>query len=156
MSTLATTLASSVGPKLALALAYANPAHAAAPAAAATDWLTLVSTYAAIVLLAVGAFISLSGSLGLVRFPDFYARLHTAGKTDSLAQLCIFGGLALIAAVPGPDGTLRDVDTLVRIKLIMVALILFFTAPTATHAITKAAQLDGLKPWEKGDEEPHE
>ncbi len=148
MSTLASCMS------LALELA-ANPAHgpatADAAAAAGGDLLSQLQTGLIVGLLGVGAFISLSGSLGLVRFPDFYARLHTAGKTDSLAQLCIFGGLALIATVPGPDGVPRDVDTLVRLKLLMVALILFFTAPTATHAITKAAQLDGLEPWRKGD-----
>ncbi len=146
---------------MSLALEFAaNPAHgpAAADAAAAAggDLMSQLRSGLIIGLLGVGAFISLTGSLGLVRFPDFYARLHTAGKTDSLAQLCIFGGLALIATVPGPDGAPRDVDTLIRIKLLMVAVILFFTAPTATHAITKAAQLDGLKPWQKGDDQDDE
>ncbi|MCA9693351.1 MAG: monovalent cation/H(+) antiporter subunit G [Myxococcales bacterium] len=107
--------------------------------------------YVVVVLLALGCVISLTGSLGLLRFPDFYTRLHTAGKTDSLAQLCIFLGLALVTEVDG-----HAVDPLVRLKLLMVALILFFTAPTATHAITKAAHLDGLVPWKKGDPEPGE
>ncbi len=102
------------------------------------------------VLLVVGVLISLTGSLGLLRFPDFYSRLHTAGKTDSLAQLCIFVGLALIDQVT-VDGVAYPVDPLIRIKLIMVALLLFFTAPTATHAITKAAMLDGVMPWKKGE-----
>ncbi|MGB1013310.1 MAG: monovalent cation/H(+) antiporter subunit G [Nannocystaceae bacterium] len=101
-------------------------------------------------LLTIGVAISLIGSLGLLRFPDFYTRLHTAGKTDSLAQLCIFVGLAFIDHVT-VDGVVYPVDPLIRLKLLMVAVLLFFTAPTATHAITKAALLDGVAPWKKGD-----
>ena len=111
------------------------------------EWNELVTA----AFLALGCIFSLGGSIGLLRFPDFYARLHAAGKTDSLAQLCIFLGLALVTEVDG-----HAVDPLVRLKLLMVALILFFTAPTATHAITKAAHLDGLVPWKKGDPEPGE
>lgn len=99
-------------------------------------WYEIVTT----VLLALGCIISISGSYGVLKFPDFYARLHPAGKTDSLAQLLMFVGLAFVTP-----------DWLTRIKLLMVAMILFIVAPTATHAITKAAHLDGLRPWTKGD-----
>lgn len=90
------------------------------------------------VLLALGCVFSLTGSLGLLRFPDFYSRLHAAGKTDSLAQALILGGLVFVAPNWG-----------VSFRLVAIALLLLFTAPTATHAITKAARLDGLPPWTK-------
>lgn len=88
------------------------------------------------VLLALGCVISFSGSYGVLKFPDFYARLHAAGKTDSLAQALIFLGLVFVTP-----------DVLTQIKLLMVAFILLIVAPTATHAITKAAHLDGLPIW---------
>ncbi len=99
-------------------------------------WNEIITT----VLLAFGCIISLTGAAGLLRMPDFYTRLHTAGKTDSLAQLAILVGLAFVTP-----------DILTQIKLIGVGLILMIVAPTATHAITKAAHLDNLRPWQKGD-----
>lgn len=95
-------------------------------------WTEIVTA----VLLAIGVLFSLTGSLGLLRFPDFYSRLHAAGKTDSLAQVLILGGLLFVS----PDWG-------VSVRLVIIAVLLLFTAPTATHAITKAARLDGLAPW---------
>jgi multicomponent Na+:H+ antiporter subunit G len=103
------------------------------------QWNEIVCT----VLLALGCIVSLTGSVGLVRMPDFYTRLHTAGKTDSLAQLLILVGLVFVT----PDSADPTGGWLVRIKLLLVGMILLIAAPTATHAITKAAHLSGLRPW---------
>ena len=100
------------------------------------QWNEIVTT----VLLALGCVISLTGSLGLLRMPDFYTRLHTAGKTDSLGQVVILVGLVFVTP-----------DLLTQIKLVAVAMILMVVAPTATHAITKAAHLHELRPWTKSD-----
>jgi multicomponent Na+:H+ antiporter subunit G len=100
------------------------------------QWHEIVTT----VLLALGCVVTLTGSIGLLRMPDFYTRLHTAGKTDSLAQVLILFGLVFVTP-----------DWLTRIKLIMVSLILIIAAPTATHAITKAAHLSRLKIWTRDD-----
>ena len=100
------------------------------------QWNEIVTT----VLLAFGCVISLTGSLGLLRMPDFYTRLHTAGKTDSLGQVVILVGLVFVTN-----------DILIQMKLVVVALILMIVAPTATHAITKAAHLHSLRPWTKSD-----
>ena len=99
-------------------------------------WNEIVTT----VLLGLGCVISLTGSLGLLRMPDFYTRLHTAGKTDSLGQFLILLGLVFVTP-----------DVLTQIKLVVVAMILMIAAPTATHAITKAAHLHDLRPWTKRD-----
>ncbi|MQA65014.1 MAG: sodium:proton antiporter, partial [Alphaproteobacteria bacterium] len=46
-------------------------------------------------LLATGSFLVIVGSLGLVRMPDFYTRLHPAGVTDTLGIDLILMGLML-------------------------------------------------------------
>ena len=93
--------------------------------------------------LTLGCFLAFTGSLGVVRMPDFYTRLHPAGKSDTAAQALILIGLMFQAE-----------DHWVVLKLLLITGILLVTAPTATHAITKAAWLDGLIPWEKpGDAE---
>lgn len=90
---------------------------------------------AAGILLALGCIMALTGSVGLWRMPDFYSRLHPSGKSDTLAQALIIGALIVLSDNP-----------LVMAKLALLSALLFVTAPTATHAVTKAAHLDGLKP----------
>ena len=93
------------------------------------------------VIIVVGAGFSIVGAIGLLRFPDFYTRLHAAGITDTL-------GVWLILL-----GALLQVESwLVAIKLMLIVIFLFFTNPTATHALARAALTSGLKPWAKDPE----
>lgn len=103
------------------------------------------------ILLACGCVFSLSGSVGVLRMPDFYSRLHPAGKTDSFAQLLIFTGLALFSAQKifelmldkeGEHGMAMVGEANVMLKLVLIGTLILVTAPTATHAIAKAARLD--------------
>lgn len=87
--------------------------------------------------LGLGALLLISGSVGLLRFPDFYTRMHAAGVTDTLAATLIIVGLMLLAGW-----------NIVLIKLILILLFVLFTSPTACHALAKAAQHGGLKPFE--------
>ncbi|TPV92958.1 MAG: monovalent cation/H(+) antiporter subunit G [Myxococcales bacterium FL481] len=96
---------------------------------------------ASAVLLALGCLFALTGAVGIVRMPDFYTRLHPAGKSDSFAQALIIAGLML-----------QTSDPLIIAKLALISALLFVTSPTATHAITKAAHLDGLRPIEDDGE----
>lgn len=101
------------------------------------DLALTVITYAC---LAVGCFFSLTGAVGLLRMPDFYTRLHPAGKNDTLGVLFIVTGLLA--------ETLKyDYGFFVGAKLLLVVLFVFLTAPAATHALTQAAFLEGLRPW---------
>lgn len=92
------------------------------------------------VLLALGCFFALTGGIGVLRMPDFYTRMHPAGKSDTAAQTLIFVGLIVHAGF-----------SLVSVKLLLIVLFLFITAPTATHAVAKAAYLSKLKPWRPGE-----
>jgi multicomponent Na+:H+ antiporter subunit G len=85
-------------------------------------------------ILAGGAF-CLVGALGILRMPDFYTRVHAASVTDVVGSFAILLGLALQA---GP--------TLVAVKLVFIALLIFFTSPAATHALVKAALERGVEP----------
>lgn len=96
--------------------------------------------FLSIVLLLTGGFFGLIGGLGLIRFPDFYTRLHAAGITDTLCALAIVGGLALQSGL-----------SLLTLKLALILLFLIFTAPTATHALARAAMVDGVKPQVDAD-----
>jgi len=86
-------------------------------------------------LLLGGGVVGILGGVGLLRFPDFYSRLHAAGMTDTLCALMIIVGLILQAGF-----------SLLSVKLALVLLFLLFTSPTASHALARAALTDGLKP----------
>jgi multicomponent Na+:H+ antiporter subunit G len=87
-----------------------------------------------ICLVAGGAF-CIIGALGLVRMPDFYTRMHAAGITDTVGAWLMLLGMMLQAGL-----------TLIMVKLLMIALLLLFTSPTATHALAKAARARGVQP----------
>lgn len=97
--------------------------------------MELILDIASGALLAIGSFFIIVGTLGLVRLPDFYTRLHAAGITDTLGA-----ELVLIAMM------LQAGFSLVTVKLIIISLFIFFTSPTATHAVANAARNMGLRP----------
>jgi multicomponent Na+:H+ antiporter subunit G len=90
------------------------------------------------ILLALGCFFIMVASIGIVRFPDFYSRMHPAGKSDTLGQMLILLGLMVYEGL-----------SLVSVKLFIIIVFIFIVNPTATHALAKAAYLSGVKPWEK-------
>lgn len=79
-------------------------------------------------LVFLGLFIVLSGSLGMLRFPDIFTRLHAAGVTDSLGGPLVLFGLMVLEGF-----------TLISLKLFLLILLLLLTSPTACHALAKAA-----------------
>jgi multicomponent Na+:H+ antiporter subunit G len=97
-----------------------------------------------VILMILGLFFFFAGTVGILRLPDFYARLHAAGKCDSLAAVLMIVGLALYNLEGFSFGTL-----LVSLKILLIAGFVFVTSPTATHAITEAALVLGVKPWQR-------
>ena len=86
-------------------------------------------------LLAAGGAFCVIGGVGLVRMPDFYTRVHAASVTETLGAGLILAGLALQAGA-----------SLVCVKLLVIGALIFFTSPTATHALTRAAMVQGVAP----------
>lgn len=85
------------------------------------------------ILLILGALFSLTGAIGLFKFPDFFTRVHAASVTDSIATILIM--LALI---------LRTDFGLIAVKLLFILIFLLLTSPTAAHALAKSARHGGL------------
>ena len=55
-------------------------------------WAGLLQVSLSCITIALGLFFVLAGSIGVLRFPDFYTRLHAAGMTDTLgAELILIG-----------------------------------------------------------------
>ncbi len=98
--------------------------------------MSLIADALGWLLLLAGSFFVVSGGIGLVRMPDFFTRMHPSGVVDTLGAALIVAGLIVQA---GP--------TQVTMKLLLILAFLFFTSPTATHAIAHAALAGGLVPW---------
>lgn len=97
-----------------------------------------------IVLLFFGLLFFTGGTIGILRFPDFYTRLHAAGKLDTMGLLVTMSAAALYA--------LHDLSVtaiITALKILFTVAFVFITSPTATHAIIDAGIRAGLAPWTK-------
>lgn len=93
---------------------------------------TLMQVSSALFLL-IGSFLCLSGGVGILRFPDFYTRMHAVGVTETLATAMILIGLIL-----------HNPDFMVDVKLVIILLMTLFISPTASHALANAAMHNAL------------
>ena len=84
-------------------------------------------------MIGAGAVFSLIGGVGLLRLPDFYARTHAGGLTDTVGASFLLLGMLLQAP-----------DWIIAFKLILIGTLLYVTTPTATHALVKAAYARGV------------
>ncbi len=89
-----------------------------------------------VTLMLVGAGFFLAGTLGLVRFPDVYTRLHALTKADNLGLGLIVLGLMLQAESVATAG-----------KLLFIWLLLLAASASAGQLIASWAQQNGLLPW---------
>ena len=96
-----------------------------------TDWLSVG-------LLLAGAFFYCAGTVGLLRFPDVYTRLHALTKADNV-------GLGLMVAA-----LVLQADSLtVALKLLLIWLLAILASATNCHLIARAALRDNVRPWRK-------
>jgi multicomponent Na+:H+ antiporter subunit G len=86
-----------------------------------------------ILVMITGLLFFVATTVGIIRFPDFYSRVHAAGKGDTLSTTLFLGGVILFI--------LRDFswDALLTAgKLLLIVFYIFIASPTATHAIIDA------------------
>ncbi len=87
------------------------------------------------VLLYVGALFFLAGTVGLLRFPDVYTRLHALAKVDNL-------GLGFMVL-----GLMTRVDNAATaVKLVLVWLLALFASATLSYLIARRALAHGIVP----------
>jgi multicomponent Na+:H+ antiporter subunit G len=91
-----------------------------------------------ILFLLGGFFFFVAATVGLLRFPDFFCRLHATGKGDTLAVLLSLIGLSIYEGL-----------SFTSLKILFIAVFMFLAQPTSTHAISRAALRCGVDPWTK-------
>jgi multicomponent Na+:H+ antiporter subunit G len=92
-----------------------------------------------------GLFFMLTGSVGVLRMPDVFTRLHAAGMTDTMGAGFLLAGMA-VATV---EGMLHGEAGygFVLVRLVLTYAFLLFTSPIATHALARAGLAGGVEPW---------
>ena len=93
--------------------------------------------------IALGLFFMLVGTLGILRLPGIFTRLHAAGMTDTMGAGFLILGMCFQAGLG-----------LVLVRLIIVYALLTFTSPISTHALARAALAGGVSPHTGGTEGP--
>lgn len=97
-----------------------------------------------VLIMVFGLVFFIGGAVGIVRMPDFYSRLHPAGKLDTLGIMAMVVGLALYNLHHFSLATV-----LLSIKMLLIVFFVFLSSPTATHAIVDAGMRAGLRHWTK-------
>ena len=96
------------------------------------------SDYVTAALLFIGALFFIAGTVGLLRFPDTYTRLHALTKADNV-------GLGLIII-----GLIIQVDTLAAAgKLLLIWFLVLLAGGSVSHLIAKGALHRGIKLWKR-------
>jgi len=93
---------------------------------------------AGLVFIVIGIAFDFLGSLGLLRFPDVYNRLHSSIKCVTLGTSSILFGLFLFKGFSATG-----------IKALLCIIFLLLTAPVSAHALARGAHKSGVKLWGK-------
>jgi multicomponent Na+:H+ antiporter subunit G len=89
----------------------------------------------AALLVVVGTFFGFVATVGIIRLPDLYSRLHAASKSDTLGSVLSLAGVAVVLGLSTES-----------VKLVFLLVFLFVTSPTAAHAIARAAKEQEVEP----------
>ena len=87
-------------------------------------------------LIAVGCLFFLAGTVGLLRLPDFYCRLHATTKCDAVGAVLILFGVTLLAGA--------NTQT---VRIVALIALIAISSPTAGHALARAGWHAGYRPW---------
>ena len=100
--------------------------------------IDVLQNYVAAALVLIGSLFALTASIGLLRLPDFYTRMHAASKAGTLGSCVMLIALAVYAD-----------DVAVTLRALGGVVFFLLTAPVSAHLLAKAAHGSGLKLWEK-------
>jgi len=87
-------------------------------------------------LILAGAAYFFAGTVGVLRFPDVFSRLHAITKADNVGLGLTALGLAL-----------RAESLAVVAKLLLIWVLVLIAGATASHLIARSSLQRGIKPW---------
>lgn len=103
-----------------------------------------------IMMMVFGVLFFFGTCVGILRFPDFFTRLHAAGKGDTLSTILML--LAASFFIISSAHHLDKTTILSALKILLIINFIFIGSPTATHALSDAGnEADDVTHWKKGD-----
>ncbi|QQK75782.1 Na+/H+ antiporter subunit G [Salicibibacter cibarius] len=84
-----------------------------------------------------GSLLSLIGSIGIMRLPDVYARMHAATKSATLGVVLLILGTFTYFLAEG----------VFSLQLLITIVFVFLTAPVAAMIISRSAHRNGVELW---------
>ncbi len=91
-----------------------------------------------VVLLLAGAVFFLVGTVGLLRFPDVYTRLHALTKADNVGLGLMIAGLAFQVESWAVVG-----------KLLLIWWLVLLAGASVAHLVAVTARQRGIKLWKR-------
>lgn len=101
--------------------------------------MTLIRNFLTIMLIGGGVVFFVAGTIGLLRFPDFYTRVHSMAKADNVGLGLVVGGLALQV---GSWTTLA--------QMLLVWFLVLLSSASGAHVLARGAYRRGKVPWRAG------
>ena len=82
-----------------------------------------------------GIIFILTGSIGLLKLPDVFSRIHSSGMIDTAGAAFIILGMIFQSGI-----------SLATAKLIFIGIFIFFSSPVSSHVISNLARKKGIVP----------
>ena len=98
------------------------------------------------VMIGIGLFFNLMAGVGLLRFPDFYTRLHAGTKCTTFGSIFLIGAVVLQAVAAWVNGGWSSPDSELAFRGVIALAAILLTNPTGAHAIARAGHRSGVKP----------
>ncbi len=96
------------------------------------------------IFLGIGLFFNFLASVGLMRFPDVYTRLHAGTKCTTFGSIFLSLAVMIYGIWKYHEGDTPLISLSIHTFIALVAIML--TNPTGAHAIARAAHRSGVKP----------
>lgn len=98
--------------------------------------MNLVTDAVSITLLLIGTVFFVAGTVGLLRFPDLFTRIHALTKADNVGL-----GFVVFALVTQAQ------SVTVALKLLLIWGLVLLASSSASHLLARAALRNGIRPW---------
>ena len=83
----------------------------------------------------IGVFFILTGSIGLLKLPDVFSRIHSSGMIDTAGAAFLILGMTFQSGI-----------SLATAKLFFIGIFIFFSSPVSSHVISNLARKKGIIP----------
>ncbi|MDA1036478.1 MAG: monovalent cation/H(+) antiporter subunit G [Chloroflexi bacterium] len=100
-------------------------------------------TTVGLAFMSAGLLFLLVSAVGLVRLPDFFARVHAVSKSETMGIALLLVGLIFYQGLD-----------LISLKFALIILFVAIANPVGAHLLTRAAVRTGVMPWRRGPQAP--